>query len=205
MKSGPLGRGRRITVWAMAQSRSRSVCVLVTVFISWAITVSKIIKNLATDFETFPTYIAGYDRKVVWSLIPGYLLISQFIALFLYYFAKNTLAPSRLFTYPTDLQRCLLYLETSLFICYRNSDFMRSLGRGEQPCRRMRFDGFCQEVTLSIYSSQMHEVGHEIFLPQSCSLWQTDIATDKWRKEVCTVSCFVIISGEQKIRLLVLN
>jgi hypothetical protein len=95
MKSGPLERGRRRTAWAMAQSCSRSVCILVTVFVSWAITVSKIIKNLATDFETFRTYIAGYDRKVVWSLIPGYLLISQFIALFLYYFAKNTLAPSR--------------------------------------------------------------------------------------------------------------
>jgi len=45
--------------------------------------------------------------------------------------------------------------------------FMRSLGRGEQPCRRIRFDYFYQEVILSIYSSQMQELGHEIFLPQS--------------------------------------
>jgi hypothetical protein len=63
---------------------------------------------------------------------------------------------------------------------------MRSVGRGEQPCRRIRFDGFYQEVILSIYSSQMYEVDHEIFLPQSYNLWQTDIGAEKWRKEACT-------------------
>ena len=56
---------------------------------------------------------------------------------------------------------------------------MRSRGRGEQPCRRTRSDGFYQALILNIHSSQMHEVGHEIFLPESYSVWQTDIATEK--------------------------
>ena len=56
---------------------------------------------------------------------------------------------------------------------------MRSLGLGEQPCRHIRFDDFYQEVIVRVYSSQIHEVGHEIFLPQSYSLWQSDIATEK--------------------------
>lgn len=196
MKFGSLRRDQRINAWAMARSRVRSVCILVTVFTNWANPISKIIKDLSVGIETFRTYAAGYDKKVVWSLFPAYLLISMFIALFFITLRKIRLHSHVCAAYPLDRQRCVLYLETSLFICYRNSVFMRSLGRGDQPFRRIRFDDFYQEVILSIYSSQMHEVGHEIFLPQSYSLWKTDIATEKWWKEVSTVSWFVIISGK---------